>query len=47
MLGVLTQQDRHQGRLAGAVSPDDAHLLGVADGERDGVEDTPSTDLYS
>ena len=47
VLGVLTEQDRHQRRLAGAVSPDDAHLLGVADGEGDGVEDAPSTDLYA
>jgi hypothetical protein len=44
---MFAEQDRHQRRLAGTVSSDDAHLLGVADREGDGVEDTPSTDLYA
>jgi hypothetical protein len=47
VLGVLSEQDRHQRRLAGAVSSDDAHLLRVTDRERYGVEDTPSADLYA
>jgi len=47
VLGVLSQQNRHQRRLAGPVSPDDPDLFGVADRERDGVEDTPSADLYA
>ena len=44
---VFTEQDRHQRRLAGAVSPHDADLFRVADREGDGVEDTPSADLYA
>jgi hypothetical protein len=47
VLRVLSEQDRHQRRLAGAVSSDDAHLLRVTDRERYGVEDTPSADLYA
>jgi hypothetical protein len=47
VLGVFTEQDRHQRRLTRTVSSDDADLLGVADRERDGIEDTASTDLYA
>ena len=47
VLGVITEQHRQERRLAGAVSTDQSHLLTVADGERDGVEDTSRTDLDS
>jgi hypothetical protein len=47
VFGVFAEQDGHQRRLAGAVSTDDAHFLGVADREGDGVQDASGTDLYA
>ena len=47
VLGVIAEQHREQRRLARAVSPDEAHLLAVADGEGDRFEQAPRPNLYA
>jgi hypothetical protein len=45
VLGRIAEQDREQGRLSGAVSPDESDLLAVTDGERHGIQDASSAYL--